>query len=84
MHHIEWKQKAIKQLKQIDKTQQKKIVIASKNLTNLPDCQGVKALENHKYQYRLRVGRYRVLFDVESEIKIINIEEVKKRDGRTY
>ena len=41
-------------------------------------------LVNHRNEYRLRVGRYRVLFDVHTEITIISIEEVRKRDERTY
>jgi mRNA-degrading endonuclease RelE of RelBE toxin-antitoxin system len=44
----------------------------------------VKRLSNHPYEYRLRVGRYRVFFDFHSTVRIIRIEEVKKRDERTY
>ncbi|MCX8589007.1 hypothetical protein J3U14_10860 [Gilliamella sp. B3801] len=29
-------------------------------LADMPNCANVKALTNHKYQYRLRVGNYRV------------------------
>ena len=32
----------------------------------------------------MRVGQYRILFNYEEIIKIISIEEVKKRDERTY
>lgn len=34
--------------------------------------------------YRLRVGRYRIFFSNDDAISIITIEEVKKRDDRTY
>jgi len=44
----------------------------------------VKALTNHQFNYRLRVGNYRVFFDYADTIKIITIEEVEKRDERTY
>jgi len=44
----------------------------------------IKELKKHRYDYRLRVGRYRVLFDHDDEIKIVAIQEVKKRDERTY
>lgn len=44
----------------------------------------MKALENHQFAFRLRVGRYRVLFDVRAEIRVIDIQEVKKRDESTY
>ncbi|WP_304056692.1 type II toxin-antitoxin system RelE/ParE family toxin [Nitrosomonas communis] len=49
-----------------------------------PDCNQVKKLTNHQYQYRLRVGNYRVFFNFDGEIHIVDIHEVKKRDGTTY
>ncbi|MNH47194.1 hypothetical protein D3C79_1103120 [compost metagenome] len=50
----------------------------------MPHVQSVKALANHIYGYRLRVGNYRILFDWDGSVKIVNIEEVKKRDEHTY
>lgn len=44
----------------------------------------VKSLINHGQGYRLRVGDYRVLFDWDGGIKIVNVQEVRKRDERTY
>jgi mRNA-degrading endonuclease RelE of RelBE toxin-antitoxin system len=44
----------------------------------------VIALTNHTHGHRLRVGNYRVLFNVLATVEVINIEEVKKRDERTY
>ena len=45
---------------------------------------GTRALVNHTCDYRLRVGNYRVLFNHDSLVEIISIEEVKKRDDHTY
>ncbi len=85
MYEIDWKPKAIKQLLKIgDKSDRQSIRDAVGQLSGFPDCSGIKRLVNHSNEYRLRVGRYRVLFDVHSEIRIISIEEVKKRDERTY
>ena len=50
----------------------------------MPNVQNVKALTRHQFGYRLRVGRYRVLFDWEGTVRIVNIEEVSKRDEHTY
>ena len=83
MYSIEWTRRALKQLKQIQLQRQKQIVIAVRALENWPDCRNVKALTNQP-GYRLRVGAYRVLFEVEHELKIVEIEEVRKRDDRTY
>lgn len=50
----------------------------------MPNVQSVKALTQYQFGYRLRIGRYRVLFDWEGSVKIVNIEEVSKRDEHTY
>jgi mRNA-degrading endonuclease RelE of RelBE toxin-antitoxin system len=55
-------------------------------LQDFPQCTGVKTLINHEHQYRLRVGNYRVFFNVDAsgEVFIVSIEEVRKRNERTY
>jgi mRNA interferase RelE/StbE len=86
MHSVEWKVKAWKQLQKIgDRKLKERILAASSNLTAFPACQNVKTLVNHQYPYRLRVGDWRLFFSIENtEITIIYIEEVKKRDDHTY
>lgn len=37
-----------------------------------------------QYQYRLRVGQFRVLFNYDGDVKIVSIEEIKRRDENTY
>ena len=53
-------------------------------LANWPDVKGVKALTNHTYGYRLRVGRFRIFFDVGKDVRVIFVEEVQRRDDHTY
>ena len=84
MNSINWTQKAAKQLRKLDKQAQGPIRDAVTNLAAMPNCQNVKALTNHESGYRLRVGNYRVLFDWDGKIKIVEINEVSKRDERTY
>ena len=84
MNEVRWSNKARKQLKKIPVNFRKLITDATGSLVFFPNCSNVKVLNSHRYGYRLRVGRYRVFFDHEDEIKIISIEEVKKRDERTY
>jgi mRNA interferase RelE/StbE len=86
MKMIQWNNKARKQMKKVPKNFQEAIFQSVDQLTDLPNCTGldIKALKNHKYDYRMRVGRYRVLFDAEEQVQIIARQEVKKRDNRTY
>lgn len=44
----------------------------------------MNALISREYGFRMRVGNWGILFDVEDHIRIIMIQEVKKRDERTY
>ena len=84
MNSIKWHVKALRQLRKLDHQSNAAIRSAVNSLTTMPDCPNVKSLVNHKYGYRLRVGAYRVLFDFDGEIRIVEIQEVKKRDERTY
>jgi len=84
MYKVEWKTKALRQARKIhDKKTRVAISQAVGTLRNWPDCQNIKSLKNRD-DYRLRVGRYRVIFTVTDAIRIITIEEVKKRDEQTY
>lgn len=85
MYKVKWENKAIKQLVKIgDNNDRKEIKNATQELVDFPNVKNIKKLTNHKYPYRLRVARYRIFFDNEDDIRIIHIEEVKKRDDRTY
>lgn len=84
MNSIFWTPKAAKQLRKIDRQHQATIRDGVSTLVTMPDCQNIKALTSHQYGYRLRIGNYRILFDWGIEVKIIEIQEVRKRDERTY
>lgn len=84
MNSVAYTIKALKQLRKIHPTHATQIRRKIDTLSNMPDCNNVKALTNHQYQYRLRVGDYRVFFNFAGVIEIVTIEEVKKRDERTY
>ncbi len=80
-----WQPKAVKQLKKIgDRVVQERILKTTRSLSQFPDCSNVKRLTDHEPTHRLRVGNWRVLFNVFEEVNIVSIEEVKKRDENTY
>ena len=85
MNEIIWHNRARKQIKKIPENFREAIFdqvdkLAEPGWSSLD----IKELKNHRYQFRLRVGRYRVFFDHDSEVRIVEIQEVKKRDERTY
>lgn len=82
---IVWQPKALKQLKKIgDRYIQERILDSTRTLNSFPHVANVKKLVNHEYGYRLRCGNWRILFNAFQEVSIVSIEEIKKRDERTY
>jgi len=86
MFKIEWTKRAVKQLSKIQPQNQRRAIGRSVEAlqTDPINHVNVKALTNHDQGYRLRVGNYRVLFNIQQSLEIIKIEKVVKRDERTY
>ena len=84
-YKIEWQPKAVKQIIKIPQRDAKRVKDAVHTLEDDEvSWRNVKKLVNHQYSHRLRVGNYRVLFNLEKTLVIVTIEEVKKRDEKTY
>lgn len=84
MNDIQWTSKALRQARKLPAEERARIADGVATLRDWPQVEQVKALKD-KDGYRLRIGRYRVLFTVRSGIPlVICIEEVKKRDEHTY
>ena len=85
MKQIKWNKKAMKQLLKLQLKARRNIISAVEELPTPDGLRNVKQLTDHQYQYRLKVGRYRVFFDLEkNEMRIYLIQEIKKRNERTY
>ncbi|WP_415034044.1 type II toxin-antitoxin system RelE family toxin [Azonexus sp.] len=84
MNALTYSKKAAKQLRKLQTADSKMVRSECNKLVSMPNCANVKALVNHEQQYRLRVGNFRVFFDFDGAARIVSIEEVKKRDERTY
>jgi mRNA interferase RelE/StbE len=69
--------KALKDLSKIQKQDAQKIFLKIELLEDYPDVANIKKLTNFEPPYRLRVGNYRVLFDIEDDV--ITIYRVKHR-----
>jgi mRNA interferase RelE/StbE len=82
MKEIEWKPKAVRQLRKIKDIQMRETIYNTVDgLKDFPNCSNIKKLKNRN-EYRLRVGRWRVFFT--ESLEILYIEEVKIRNENTY
>ena len=69
--------KAIKDLTKIHKAEVNKIFSKIEELEKFPQVPNLKKLTNFQPPYRLRVGNYRVLFDVTHDV--LTVYRVKHR-----
>jgi mRNA interferase RelE/StbE len=65
--NINIRKSAVRDLKKISPEQKHKIQSKILELKNFPEVSNVKKLTNFEPAYRLRVGDYRILFDVLDE-----------------
>ena len=86
MNKILWHNRARKQIKKIPQNYRYAIIESIDQLAAFPECDGldIVRLKKYHYDYRMRIGRYRVLFNHDNVVRIIKIQEVKKRDEQTY
>ena len=77
---VELKPKAIKDLRHLQKQDASRIADALERLET--DLTGnVKKLTNFTPEYRLRIGQFRVLFEIENETRIIVYRVVHRREA---
>jgi mRNA interferase RelE/StbE len=78
-YKIEWKQSAKKELKKLDKQIVPRILQAVENLADNPYSSGSKKLIGSDSIYRIRVGDYRIVYNIKSSVLVIEIIKVGHR-----
>ena len=64
MMKLSIRKSAIKDLKRVDRKEREVIHTKILELAKFPNLSNIKKLTNFEPAYRLRIGQYRVLFDV--------------------
>jgi len=78
IYKLEFKKSALKDLKKITPAEAKKIILKIKGLATEPRPFNCIKLTNEE-KYRIRVGDYRVLYEIIDDILVINVVKVKHR-----
>ena len=65
---IEIRKSAIKDLRKIDPEVRNRLHGTIHSLSNFPDISNIKKLTNFEPAYRMWVGNYRILFDVDEDV----------------
>ncbi|MDX9801456.1 MAG: type II toxin-antitoxin system RelE/ParE family toxin [Spirochaetia bacterium] len=80
MYKILFKKSAVKELKKIPQKKQILIIKSIKSLALNPYPKGYKKLVGAKLTYRIRIGNYRVIYNLYDNELLIEIIRVKHRN----
>ena len=81
---VEYSSQALKFFKKIDKVLAERIIKQIEELRTNPFPQGTMMVEGYKEKvYRVRVGDYRILYEVDQSKNFIGIVKIDHR-GRVY
>jgi len=76
---IQWRNSTNKDLRSLPRHEVARIVSAVADLANTPQPHGAQKLSGSERTYRIRVGDYRVVYEVFAESRIVEIQRVRHR-----
>ncbi len=83
MYEIYLGRTAEKDLKKLDKTLFKRIIIRIKELSKNPHPRGCKKIVGSENDWRIRIGDYRIIYEIDESLKRVVVMRVKPR-GSAY
>jgi mRNA interferase RelE/StbE len=78
-YSIRWKKSAQKEFRNLQTKERIAILAAVEALAENPRKQGVKKLVGSDYSYRVRVGNYRIVYEIIDQVLTIEIIRVRHR-----
>lgn len=81
MYSVEWDTKALKELRALEKREQRKILERVAKLGTTPRPPGCKKLHDKQALYRIRAGDYRVIYQIrDSQLLVLVVKVGNRRD----
>lgn len=78
-YNIEWRPSTKKDLKKISKAEVQRIISTVEGLSNQPRPPGSTKLSGSDLTYRIRVGNYRVIYEIHDETILIEVVKIGHR-----
>ncbi len=88
MYSIEYTEQAISDLESLKKHEQAEILDSVERQLQyeptLETCNRKRLRPNETADWELRIGQFRVLYNVESEVKIVEIQRIGEKRGNAF
>jgi len=75
----EWKKSTRKDLRKLPASTAERVVETVEGLADNPYPHGVEKLSGSEHAYRIRLGDYRIVYEVVTESKLVEIQRVRHR-----
>ena len=79
MYRVIILKRVLKNISKLSSKDQPKIYDAIKSLEVDPRPNGVKKLAGNEGSYRIRVGNYRIVYEIDDDVVIVTVTEVDDR-----
>ena len=76
---IEWKKSTKKDLRKLPPDEADRVLAAVEGLSDEPFPHGGEKLAGSECAYRIRIGDYRVVYEVITAVKLVEIQRVRHR-----
>jgi mRNA interferase RelE/StbE len=76
---VEWKKSTRKDLRRLPPATADRVLEAVETLAQNPFPQGVEKLSGSEHAYRIRLGDYRIVYEVVIAAKLVEIQRVRHR-----
>jgi mRNA interferase RelE/StbE len=76
---IEWKKSTRKDLRKLPASVTERVVAVVEGLADNPFPHGVEKLTGSEHAYRIRLGDYRIVYEVVTELNLVEIQRVRHR-----
>ena len=75
-YSLRWKTSAVKELRRLDRQVVPTIVDAVEALASDPFPAGTRKMQDGEHAYRVRVGSYRVVYTVSTDVLVVEVIRV--------
>ena len=79
MYRVFLERAAEKDLKRLSSEVHDRVIIAIRGLASDPRPPGCRKLAGSRHDWRIRVGDYRVVYEIADEIRIVRVNRVRHR-----
>ncbi|MGR3311340.1 MAG: type II toxin-antitoxin system RelE family toxin [Candidatus Brocadiales bacterium] len=78
-YHIQFLSSAAKEFRSLPLDIKRRIGKAVETLRQNPYHPGIHKLHGHSQLYRIRVGQYRIVYEIDEQVKLVRITRVRHR-----